>query len=292
MGFFDTIGRGWKMSKLSMVVVKHDPELMFYVALSGIFSIFAFIGMAIPELLQMSWIYDENGAMTPAYMAFIFLGYMVLSIIVTFWNSAIIANAHIRLSGGDPKFMDGISAAMKRIHIIIMWGLVAGTVGLLLKMLNTAAKNEKNPGLAILAGILHLIGATVWWMMSFFIIPHLVIEGQGIGDAMRSSKDMFFKRWGENVVSGIGIGMISGLFGLVIIVFSVGLIVLVPDLLYIWLILGAAAMTILICWTSAAEQVAVAALYLYSKNGFMPEIYQNNGMFEFKLPTADDLSQG
>ena len=275
-----------------MVVVKHDPELMFYVALSGIFSIFAFIGMAIPELLQMSWIYDENGAMTPAYMAFIFIGYMVLSIIVTFWNSAIIANAHIRLSGGDPKFMDGISAAMKRIHIIIMWGLVAGTVGLLLKMLNTAAKNEKNPGLAILAGILHLIGATVWWMMSFFIIPHLVIEGQGIGDAMRSSKDMFFKRWGENVVSGIGIGMISGLFGLVIIVFSVGLIVLVPDLLYIWLILGAAAMTILICWTSAAEQVAVAALYLYSKNGFMPEIYQNNGMFEFKLPTADDLSQG
>ena len=290
MGFFDTISRGWKMSKLSMVVVKHDPELMFYVALSGIFSIAAFVGMAIPELLGMSWIYDENGAMTPAYMAFIFCGYMVLSIIVTFWNSAIIANAHIRLSGGNPKFMDGISAAMKRIHLIIMWGMIAGTVGLLLKMLNTAAKNEKNPGLAALASILHIIGATVWWMMSFFIIPHLVIEGQGIGDAMRSSKDMFFKRWGENVVSGLGIGMIAGLFGFVIIVFSVGLMVALGDLWYIGLIIGGAAMTILICWTSAAEQVAVAALYLYSKNGFMPEIYQNNGMFEFKLPTADELA--
>ena len=273
-----------------MVVVKHDPELMFYVALSGVFSILVFIGMAIPEMLQMSWIYDENGAMTPAYMAFIFLGYMALSIIVTFWNSAIIANAHIRLSGGDPKFTDGISAAIKRIHIIILWGIIAGTVGLLLKMLNSAAKNQKNPGLAILASILHVIGATVWWMMSFFIIPHLVIEGQGIGDAMRSSKDMFFKRWGENVVSGLGIGLIAGLFGFVIIVFSVGLIVLIPDLWYIALIIGAAAMTILICWTSAAEQVAVAALYLYSKNGFMPEIYQKNGMFEFKLPTADELA--
>ena len=290
MGFFDTISRGWKMSKLSMVVVKHDPELMFYVALSGVFSILVFIGMAIPEILQMSWIYDENGAMTPAYMAFIFCGYMVLSIIVTFWNSAIIANAHIRLSGGDPKFTDGISAAMKRIHIIIIWGMIAGTVGLLLKMLNTAAKNEKNPGLAVLAAILHFIGAAVWWMMSFFIIPHLVIEGQGIGDAMRSSKDMFFKRWGENVVSGLGIGLISGLIGFVIIVFSVGLIVLIPDLWYIGLTIGAAAMTILICWSSAAEQVAVAALYLYSKNGFMPEIYQNNGMFEFKLPTAEELA--
>jgi hypothetical protein len=157
-------------------------------------------------------------------------------------------------------------------------------------MLNTAAKNQKNPGLAILASILHLIGATVWWMMSFFIIPHLVIEGQGIGDALRSSKDMFFKRWGENVVSGLGIGMIAGLFGFVIIVFSVGLMVAMGDLWYIGLIIGAGAMTILICWTSAAEQVAVAALYLYSKNGFMPEIYQNNGMFEFKLPTADELA--
>ena len=290
MGFFDTIGRGWKMSKLSMVVVKHDPELMFYVALSGVFSILVFIGMAIPEILQMSWIYDENGAMTPAYMAFIFCGYMVLSIIVTFWNSAIIANAHIRLSGGDPKFTDGISAAMQRIHIIIIWGMIAGTVGLLLKMLNTAAKNEKNPGLAVLAAILHFIGAAVWWMMSFFIIPHLVIEGQGIGDAMRSSKDMFFKRWGENVTAGLGIGLISGLIGFVIIVFSVGLIALMPDLWYIGLMIGAAAMTVLICWSSAAEQVAVAALYLYSKNGFMPEIYQNNGMFEFKLPTADELA--
>ena len=290
MGFFDTISRGWKMSKLSMVVVKHDPELMFYVALSGVFSILVFIGMAIPEMLQMSWIYDENGAMTPAYMAFIFCGYMVLSIIVTFWNSAIIANAHIRLSGGNPKFMDGISAAMKRIHLIIMWGMIAGTVGLLLKMLNTAAKNEKNPGLAALASILHIIGATVWWMMSFFIIPHLVIEGQGIRGAMRSSKDMFFKRWGENVVSGIGIGIISGLFAFAIIVFSIGMFALVPDLWYIWLIIGAVSMTILICWSSAAGQVAVAALYLYSKNGFMPEIYQNNGMFEFKLPTADELA--
>ena len=290
MGFFDTISRGWKMSKLSMVVVKHDPELMFYVALSGIFSILVFIGMAIPEILQMSWIYDENGAMTPAYMAFIFCGYMVLSIIVTFWNSAIIANAHIRLSGGDPKFTDGISAAMKRIHIIILWGMIAGTVGLLLKMLNNAAKNQKNPGLAILGGILHMIGAAVWWMMTFFIIPHLVIEGQGIGDAMRSSKDMFFKRWGENVVSGLGIGMISSFIAIIIFMFSVGLIMVMGDMWYIGLILGAVAMTILICWASAAEQVAVAALYLYSKNGFMPEIYQNNGMFEFKLPTADELA--
>ena len=36
MGFFDTIGRGWKLSKLSFSVVKADPELLLYTFLSTI----------------------------------------------------------------------------------------------------------------------------------------------------------------------------------------------------------------------------------------------------------------
>ena len=49
MGFFDTIGRGWKMSKLSMAVVKKDPELMVYVFLSGVMALSAMVAMGLPE---------------------------------------------------------------------------------------------------------------------------------------------------------------------------------------------------------------------------------------------------
>ena len=35
MGFFSTVGRGWEMSKLSMSVVKKDPELLVYMILAG-----------------------------------------------------------------------------------------------------------------------------------------------------------------------------------------------------------------------------------------------------------------
>ncbi|HIB59711.1 MAG TPA: hypothetical protein EYO42_04140 [Candidatus Poseidoniales archaeon] len=285
MGFFDTIGRGWKMSKLSMSVVRKDGELMVYVLLSGILSVGAMVAVGIPQALEQSWTTTSSGEMTPAYMAFVFSGYMMVSIIVTFWNSALIANAHIRLSGGDPSFGDGFSAAFKRIHIIIIWGIIAGTVGLLLKMLSNAGKNSRSGGGAALAMVIQIIGAAIWWMLTFFMIPHMVIEGKGIGDSMRSSKKMFFKTWGENISSGLGIGLITFLFGAIIVVATIVMVTVLGSMGYIGLIIGGLAIAVLIMWSSAAEQVAVAALYIYSKTGKMPQLYQEMGVKEYTFPT-------
>ena len=55
MGVFATIGRGWKMSKLSMSVVKKDPELMVYMFISGFLSLIAMIGMSVPQYLKQTW---------------------------------------------------------------------------------------------------------------------------------------------------------------------------------------------------------------------------------------------
>lgn len=283
MGFLDTISRGWKMSKLSMAVVRKDGELMVYVLLSGILSIGAMVAMSIPQFLNQSWTQTSDGAMSPAYMAFIFAGYMSISIIVTFWNSAIIANSHIRLTGGNPSFGDGFSAAMKRIHIIIIWGIIAGTVGLLLKIISNAGRNSESGGAAILAMIIQVIGATIWWMLTFFMIPHMVIEGKSVRESMKSSREMFSKTWGENISSGLGIGLITFMFGAVIAVVTFGIIAVAGP---IGLVIGGLAMAVLIMWSSAAEQVAVAALYIYSKTGVMPQIYQEMGVAEYAFPTS------
>jgi len=289
MGFFATIGRGWKMSKLSMSVVKKDPELLVYMIICGFLSLVAMIGISMPQYLGQSWATDSEGNMTPAYMGFVFLGYMVISIVVTFWNSAIVANSHIRLTGGDPKFMDGVSVAMSKIHIIIIWGIIAGTVGLLLKMLNQAARDQKG-GAAIFAMILTAIGAAIWWMMTFFMIPHMIIEGKGLGESLKSSKAMFYKSWGENITSGMGIGLITGFFVIVIAVLTFGMMIVLGPLWFVGLIIGALGISLAIAWGNAAEQVAVTALYLYSKNGEMPQIYQDLGMKQFHMainpPTA------
>ena len=286
MGFFATIGRGWEMSKLSMSVVKKDPELMVYMIFSGVMSLACLIGMSMPQFLEMDWAVNPDGSFTPAYLMFSFVGYMVLSIIVVFWNCAIIANANIRLTGGDPKFADGVNAALKRLPIIIVWGIIAGTVGLLLKFLEGVARSSDHPAAAALATVIHIIGGLAWWLMTFFMIPHLILENKSIGDALKASKATFFDTWGENIVSGLGIGAIAFLFAIPIIGLTIGLSIVAGPF---GLLVGAVLIGLLIAWSNAAEQVAVVALFRYAKDKKMPQIYQDQGMTVYTFGNAQTV---
>ena len=283
MGFFATIGRGWEMSKLSMSVVKKDPELMVYMIFAGVMSLACLVGMSIPQLFEMEWAVNADGSFTGAYLGFTFIAYMVLSIVVVFWNCAIVANANIRLTGGDPKFADGANAALKRLPIIIVWGIIAGTVGLILKFLEGAARSSDNDAMRVLASVIHFLGGLAWWFMTFFMLPHLILEGKSIGDALKSSKAMFWGTWGENVVSGLGIGLVAFLFGIPIVALTIGLTLVAGPL---GLLVGAVLIGLLIAWANAAEQVAVVALYRYSKDGQMPKIYQDQGMRTYTFGNA------
>ena len=64
MGFFAAIGRGWEMSKLSMSVVKKDPELLVYMIISGVMSLACLIGMSMPQTLEMAWAVNPDGSFT------------------------------------------------------------------------------------------------------------------------------------------------------------------------------------------------------------------------------------
>jgi hypothetical protein len=299
MGFFDTIGRGWTLSKLSFSVVKADPELLLYTFLSAIM-VFATIGAAsypvyeADQTTESHWAFTNEkidtqtgesigGEMTEAYMAWIFVTYMIGSIVVVFWNTAIIASAHERLTGGDPTIMTGIRAAFSRIHIIILWGIIAGTVGLLLRIARDAIQNndKAHPAMKMVAYIMLLLVEVAWWMYTFFIIPMIVLEKKGIREGLRDGRSLFGKTWGENVTSGLGIGLIS-LIGIAISLCISFLIFMISPMLGITV--GVILVGILILWANTAEVVVVAALYEFAKTGKMPNLNGNGSKFEEALP--------
>jgi hypothetical protein len=283
MGFFATIGRGWEMSKLSMGVVKKDPELLVYVILSGLMSLGCLVAMSLPQFLEMDWAVNPDGSFTPGYLSFTFVAYMLLSIVVVFWNCAIVANANIRLTGGNPSFGDGFNAAVKKLPIIILWGIIAGTVGLLLKALEGAARSSENSANQALAMVIHLVGGFAWWVMTFFMLPHLIIEGKGLGDALKSSKSTFFGTWGENITSGLGIGLVGFLLGIPLVVLTFALTAAIGPA---GLLVGAILIGLLVAWVNAAEQVAVVALYRFATDGKMPKLYRDAGMKMYTFGNA------
>ena len=298
MGFFATIGRGWQLSKLSFSVIKADPELLLYTFLSAIM-VFATIGAAAypgyvaDSFDESHWAMtdpvinpetgEEERQLTSSYKAWIFLTYMIGSIVVVFWNTAIIASAHERLTGGDPTIMTGIRAALSRIHIIILWGIIAGTVGLLLRIARDSVQNNSkgHPAMKMIAMIMLFLVEVAWWMYTFFIIPMIVLEKKGVREGLRDGRALFGKTWGENVTSGLGIGLIT-VIGIVI---SLGISFLIymisPEA---GIIVGVLLIGGLILWANTAEVVVVAALYEFAKTGKMPDLNGQGSKFEEALP--------
>ena len=200
VGIGERISRGWKMTKLGIAVVWSDPELIVYTFLSALFSLGA-IGASISLSVGLDavaanpeCIGDECGSeLVFAHMAIWFVFYMLVSVITVFWNAAIIASAYERLSSGtNPSFSYGIGQAMKCLPQILVWGLIAGTVGLFIQILEGLSHSEDSPvPLRIVAGLASFIIGIAWWIVTFFMIPMIVLERAGVVDSMGRSTELF-----------------------------------------------------------------------------------------------------
>jgi len=277
MGFRARIGRGWRVTKLGMHVVRADPELMVYMLFSGIFSIIAAIVLLTTTGGLGYLIGGEEGSEDGAFVVGSFLSYMAIAIITVFWNAAIIASAHERLTAGtNPSFSYGIKQAMKCLPQIVIWGLISGTVGLIIRALESIRLDSKNPGMAIVGGIISLIIRVSWWITTFFVVPMIVLDKISIGESMSKSPELFGKTWGEDVVSTTGTGIINVLVCLLIVVICLPLSVLLGEVLGILLIFVGIGVSVL--FFSACEAVNRASLYYFAKTGESPPLAQKYGL--------------
>ena len=286
IGFFERIGRGWKMTKLGMAVVRADPELLVYTLLSAVFSIVASIAVisgfiGIETLTESeSTTAQEEDALTAANLAIVFVGYLVISVITVFWNAAIIASAYERLTAGtNPSFSYGISQATKCLPQILVWGIISGTVGVILKILESVANDKDSPlPLRIVAGLATFILGVAWWMATFFVVPILVLEKAGVVDSMKQSPSLFKETWGEDVGSHIGTGFLQGIFILFLIVIILPLMFLSEATAVLAVVLLLVGIGGSVLFFTTVESVNRASLFYYAKTGQLPPMAEKVGI--------------
>ncbi|MGB1460913.1 MAG: DUF6159 family protein [Candidatus Thalassarchaeaceae archaeon] len=275
------------MTKLGIAVVWSDPELMVYTFLSALFSLLA-IGAAISGSVGLDVITsdpdcigDECGSeLVFAHMAIWFVFYMLVSVITVFWNAAIVASAYERLSSGtNPSFSYGIGQAMKCLPQILVWGLIAGTVGLFIQILEGLARGNDAPvPLRIVAGLASFIIGIAWWIVTFFMIPMIVLERAGVMDSMGRSTELFKRTWGEDVTSHIGTGILMTLCIFVLIGTSIPLMYLGDLGVILGIIILAVGLLFTVLFFSTVEAVNRASLFYYAKTGQMPPMAAKVGI--------------
>lgn len=261
------IGRGWKMAKMSLGVIRKDKEILLFPLISGLLTLLILAGFIGGMFFALGVDAILEGSAQWVMLAMLFVFYVVAFFITFFFNAAMIGCATIRLNGGDPTFADGIRIAKENAGRILLWALIAATVGLIIRAL------QQRSGL-IGRIILGAIGVA-WTVATYFVVPVLIYEKVGPWQALKRSATIFKQTWGESIVGTLGLGAIFVLLGLAGILLPIlgfvlagvtGLIVGAVVMVVYWLILGIVA--------SAAQSVLVAALYRYATTGKESEDFQ------------------
>lgn len=254
------ISRGWRLTKLSLRVIKKDKELLLFPVLSGLFMILIMAGFIGGMFLSLGFEGMFEGSATFLFIAMMAVMYFLIYFVGIFFNAAIIGCAMIRLEGGMPNLKDGFRIGRENIKRILAWALFAATVGLVLRAIQERA--------GIIGKIIIGVIGVAWALGTFFVVPVLIFEKVGPIDAMKRSASLFRKSWGETLAGSIGLGLIfllAGLLGILAIIvgFAVGgvtgLIVGIIVAFMYWIALAIVA--------SAAQSVLVAALYRYATTG-------------------------
>ncbi len=180
---------------------------------------------------------------------------------ITFFNVGVISSAVVLMAGGEPTFGGGKRAAIQRIHLIAGWALVSATVGLLLKIIESYNKRFGR----IVASVL----GAAWTIVTFLVVPVLVVENKGSIDALKVSLALLKKTWGTQVIGNFSFGLIFALLflpGFLAIFFSIFLFATASGVLGL-IVLGAAVTYILALALvqSTLHSIFQAAVYMYTQ---------------------------
>jgi hypothetical protein len=266
-----TLSRSWNLVKASWNVLQDDKELVVFPIVSAIALILVTIAFAVPGF----FLYAAGGNEVLGYVL-LFLFYLVQYTVITFANAALVGAAMMRLRGQNPTLGDGFQIAFSRFGAIVGYALIAATVGMILQ-----AISERGT----LGNIVRSILGTAWNLITYLIVPVLVVENVGPIEAVKRSALYLRRTWGEQVVGGAGMGLVFFiLFLLATVLAGVGVFVGISlnsvALIVACAIAGVLAYLALALLSSTLGGIYSAAVYRYAAEGrtskqFAPELIHN-----------------
>ena len=273
---FQSISRSWKLYKLCWGVLIHDKELLLFPAFS--FVSLLLIAGTIFGSGMFQRVSESIFAVRLMDLVLILILYFVNYFIIIYFNAAIIGAARIRLNGGDPTLSDGFNAATRNLIHIISWAFISAIVNVIFYALEKAVRGESNKrsGVsAIVLGMLASVARIGWSIITYLVIPIMVVEGVGPVEAIKRSAQMIKNTWGEQLISRVGFDLIAMIIGLPIVVLMIVIGKGVPGTLGTSMVvaigvLGLGSLTLI---TSAMKGIYAAALYEYANSGSVPELF-------------------
>ncbi len=256
----------WRLAKISWAVLKKDRELLWIPVLSFLASAAVIVVALVLTFVTLSTT-SSHGATTmevnPAMIVVFVVAAVALGIIAVFFNGALVAGAHERLTGGDPTVRSAVGRAFARIGGLVPWALITTTVGLVLQALRGRA--------GWLGRIVTHMLEMAWEVVTFLTVPAIVIDNLGAVEGLKRSASLLRRTWGENIAARVGFGLLG--FILILPAVAVAALFIASGwqvLMAVGLIAAAAWVGLVVVVLTALNAIFQTALYLYATTGTAP----------------------
>lgn len=205
---------GWKRGKVltnkSLAVLRGNPGLMKWPVLGALLALPGAM-VAVAGVLLLA---SDSDAGIGAGVALIAVGSYLAVFGAMLCSAALVAGADQALRGEPVQGEFG--RATSHLGAIAGWALIQTVVGWLLQALSGNGGGNGGGTAGAILGIVRLvIGAlisTAWALITFFVLPLVILEGLGPVAAIKRSSKIFRERWGTQILGGIRIGAAVFLF--------------------------------------------------------------------------------
>jgi hypothetical protein len=260
------------LAKVSWRVLRKDRELLLIPVLSFLASIAVLALIWLPTLSAIDTSALEGEREDPGAVLLVvgIITAMALSIITVFFNGALVAGAHERLSGGDPTVRSALGRAFSRLPGLLPWAILTGTVGLILQ-----AVRERAGWLGRF--VVNMVGMA-WKTATFLVVPAIVIDDHGAISGLKASAALLKRTWGENIAARVGFGLLGfvAIIPAVLVVGATG--ALGGAALVLGILVAVPYLALVVVVLTALNAVFQTALYLYATTGSVPAGFDDSNL--------------
>lgn len=194
-----------ELTRQSWAVLKASRYLMAYPVVG--------IGAGIvPVVVMLAGVLFIAGDQNWIGWGLVIVGVYLLTLVGTWIQAGLTISAAAELEGGHSSLGHGLSTAMGRLGRLARWAFVSTVVGVIIG----AVRGNDSGGIAsvIFRNVLAATAGVMWQLITFFVMPAMMLDDLGMIDAIKKSAATFKQRWGTQLSGGVRIG---GLIGLIVI---------------------------------------------------------------------------
>lgn len=247
-----------------------DKEMLWIPILSGLTQLFLIGILTVTVLIPFGFLGEGGNTQGVQHTQgieylYIFVFYVISAFTIAYSQAIVTHIVYTRVRGGDATLWSGITTAGRHWITLFAWACITSTVGIILR-----AIAERS---SMLVKIIVLILGSAWSVLTYFVVPAIIIDNKSALSAIGHSGTVFKRTWGETLVTNISFGLVFVLAVLALSVVMVGAVIVTGGgvaILFVCIPIILLAILICVVLSAVLDSVLRVLLYVYASEQIIP----------------------